>query len=75
MIKAKRNVQTINWTDFVEEFNWKFYNSTAMSAQQIEFLTLQQEEMTVAEVVRKFEWLAKLCPYLVPTKEQRAKQI
>ncbi|KAL5561338.1 hypothetical protein UlMin_031085 [Ulmus minor] len=31
--------------------------------------------MTVAEAVRKFERLAKLCPYLVPTEEQRVKRM
>ncbi|KAL5549797.1 hypothetical protein UlMin_005028 [Ulmus minor] len=31
--------------------------------------------MTVAETVRKFERLAKLCPYLVPTEEQRVKRM
>ncbi|KAL5572587.1 hypothetical protein UlMin_022184 [Ulmus minor] len=31
--------------------------------------------MTVAEGVRKFERLAKLCPYLVPTEEQRVKRM
>ena len=28
--------------------------------------------MTIADVVKNFEQLARLCPYLVPTKEQRA---
>ncbi|KAL5573488.1 hypothetical protein UlMin_023085 [Ulmus minor] len=31
--------------------------------------------MTVAEAVRKFERLAKLCPCLVPTEEQRVKRM
>ena len=44
-----------------------------VSAQRTEFLTLQQGEMTVVEAIRKFEWLPKLCPYLVSTEEQRTK--
>ena len=44
-----------------------------MSAQLTEFLNLQQGKMTVTEAVRKFERLAKLCHYLVPTEEQRIK--
>ena len=47
-VKARREVQTTSWTDFEEEFNRKFYNLTTMSAQQIEFFTLQQGEMIVA---------------------------
>ena len=31
--------------------------------------------MTVADAVWKFERLAKLCPYLVPTEEQRVKRM
>ncbi|KAL5539759.1 hypothetical protein UlMin_044100 [Ulmus minor] len=40
-----------------------------------EFLNFKQENMTVADAVRKFERLAKLCPYLVPTEEQRVKRM
>ncbi|KAL5578787.1 hypothetical protein UlMin_011229 [Ulmus minor] len=53
----------------------KFFNPTALSAQQTEFLNFKQENMTVANAVRKFERLAKLCPYLVPTEEQRVKRM
>ena len=59
--------------DFVYEFNKNFFNPTALSAQQTEFLNFKQDNMTVAEAVKKFEGVAKLCPYLVPTEEQRVK--
>ncbi|KAL5564876.1 hypothetical protein UlMin_028040 [Ulmus minor] len=65
----------MTWTDFVYEFNKKFFNPTALSAQQTEFLNFKQDNLTVAEAVRKFERLAKLCPYLVPTEEQRVKRM
>ena len=55
----------MTWADFVYEFNKKLFNLTALSAQQIEFLDFKQDNLTVAEAVRKFERLAKLCPYLV----------
>ncbi|KAL5567024.1 hypothetical protein UlMin_030188 [Ulmus minor] len=63
------------WADFVYKFNKKFFNPTALSAQQTEFLSLKQDNMMVAEAVKKFERLAKLCPYLVPTEEQRTKRM
>ncbi|KAL5547129.1 hypothetical protein UlMin_006816 [Ulmus minor] len=44
-------------------------------AQQTGFLNFKQDNMTVVEAVRKFERLAKLCPYLVPTEEQRVKRM
>ncbi|KAL5556154.1 hypothetical protein UlMin_038390 [Ulmus minor] len=65
----------MTWTDFVYEFNKKFFNPTALSAQQTEFLNFKQDNLSVAEAVRKFERLAKLCPYLVPTEEQRVKRM
>ncbi|KAL5544520.1 hypothetical protein UlMin_008304 [Ulmus minor] len=65
----------MTWVDFVYEFNKKFFNPTALSAQQTEFLNFKQDNMTVAEAVRKFERLAKLGPYLVPTEEQRVKRM
>ena len=54
-MRARRNVQTILWANFVLEFNKNFFNLTAMSSQQTEFLNLKQENMTVAEAVKKFE--------------------
>ncbi|KAL5573275.1 hypothetical protein UlMin_022872 [Ulmus minor] len=65
----------MTWADFVYEFNKNFFNLTALSAQLTEFLNFKQDNLTVAEVVRKFERLAKLCPYLVPTEEQWAKRM
>ncbi|KAL5560227.1 hypothetical protein UlMin_036438 [Ulmus minor] len=74
-VKARRDVNAMTWAEFVEEFNRKFFNPTAMSVQQMEFLTLKQDGMTVAVTVKKFEQLARLCPYLVPTEEQRVKRM
>ncbi|KAL5565101.1 hypothetical protein UlMin_028265 [Ulmus minor] len=42
---------------------------------ETEFLNFKQENMIVADAVRKFERLAKLCPYLVPTEEHRVKRM
>ena len=61
----------MTWEDFKIEFNQKFYNLSTMCAQQTEFLNLKQGIMMVAKMVKKFEQLARLCPYLVLTKEQR----
>ena len=37
-VKSRRDVQEMSWVDFIYEFNKKFFNPTALSAQQIEFL-------------------------------------
>ena len=39
-VKARKDVRVMFWAEFVEEFNRKFYNPMAMSAQQTEFLNL-----------------------------------
>ena len=45
----------MTWADFVYEFNKKFFNPTALSAQQTKFLKFKQDNMTVVKAVRKFE--------------------
>ena len=40
-VKARRNIRTMLWADFVYEFKKKFFNPTALSAQQTEFLSLK----------------------------------
>ncbi|KAL5577635.1 hypothetical protein UlMin_019334 [Ulmus minor] len=74
-VEARRDVRAMTWEDFKAEFNRKFYNPIAMQEQQTEFLTLKQGKMTVAEAVWKFEQLARLCPYLIPTEEQRTRRM
>ena len=74
-VKTRRNVREMSWADFVYEFNKKFFNPIALSAQQTEFLNFKQDNMIVAEAIRKFERLTKLCPCLIPTEEQRVKRM
>ncbi|KAL5565257.1 hypothetical protein UlMin_028421 [Ulmus minor] len=73
-VKMRRNVQDMTWDEFILEFNQKYYNRMAMRAQQNEFINIKQGSMSVTEAVRKFDQLARLCPYLVPTEEERTKQ-
>ena len=64
----------MTWAVFVYKFNKEFFNPTTLSAQQTEFLNFKQVNMTVADAVKKFERLDKLCPYLVSTEDQRVKR-
>ena len=66
-VKLRGDVRAMTWDDFVREFNHKYYNPTALRAQQNEFLNLKQGNMIVMEVVRKFEQLVRLCPFLANT--------
>ncbi|KAL5554706.1 hypothetical protein UlMin_042107 [Ulmus minor] len=74
-VKMRRNVQDMTWDEFIVEFNQKYYNRMAMRAQQNEFINIKQGSMSVTQVVRKFDQLARLCPYLVPTEEERVKRM
>ena len=57
-VRDRKSLQVMSWEDFVLEFNIKFFNPIAISAQQIEVLTLKQGSMTVVAIVQKFEQLA-----------------
>ena len=46
-----------------------------MSAKQKEFNELKQGSMSVTEAVTKFNQLARLCPLLVPTEEERVRRM
>ncbi|KAL5568767.1 hypothetical protein UlMin_025342 [Ulmus minor] len=74
-VKLRRNVHAMTWEEFVGEFNQKYYNQAAMRAKQKEFLNLKQGNMTVIEAVTKFEQLARLCPSLVATEEERTQKM
>ncbi|KAL5567760.1 hypothetical protein UlMin_024335 [Ulmus minor] len=74
-VKLRRNVHAMTWEEFVGEFNQKYYNQAAMRAKQKEFLNLKQGNMTVIEAVTKFEQLARLCPSLVATEEERTRKM
>ena len=54
-VKSRRVVQAMTWADVVYEFNKKFFNPTALSAQQTEFLNFKQDNMLVDNAVRKLE--------------------
>ena len=73
IVKARRNIRAMLWAYFIYEFNKKFFNLIALSAQQTEFLNFKQDSMTVAKAVKKFKRLAKLYPYLVSTEECKQK--
>ncbi|GMN54137.1 hypothetical protein TIFTF001_023269 [Ficus carica] len=74
-LQMRRNVLEMTWNDFIQEFNDKFYNQMAMKAQQNEFNNTKQGTMSVTEAVCKFDHLARLCPHLVPTEDERVRAL
>ena len=65
----------MSWVDFVYEFNKNFFNPTMLSAQQTEFLNFKQDNMTVAEAVKKFEWLSLLSPHWGATNKEDVRNV
>ena len=68
-------MSSMTWEEFVTEFNLKYFNSEMVIAQQMEFLNLKQGQMTVAEIVRKFERLERLCQFLQLSEEERIRRM
>ncbi|KAL5543861.1 hypothetical protein UlMin_007645 [Ulmus minor] len=74
-VKLRRTVQEMTWNDFISEYNLKYYNRMAMIALENEFINLKQGAMSVTEALRKFDQLARLFPFLVPTEEERVRRM
>ena len=74
-VKKRIDVSTTTWEEFVIEFNLKYFNSEMVITQQTEFHNLKQGQMTVAETVRKFERLERLCQFLQLNEEERIRRM
>ena len=53
-MKTSRNVEVMTWVDFRELFMSKFIPASAKHVKALEFLDLQQGDMTVLEYVARF---------------------
>ncbi|GMN68157.1 hypothetical protein TIFTF001_037214 [Ficus carica] len=65
----------MTWNDFIQEFNDKFDNQMTMKVHQNKFNNIKKGYMSVTEVVRKFNKLARLCPHLMPTEDERIRAL
>ncbi|GMN30870.1 hypothetical protein TIFTF001_049643 [Ficus carica] len=71
----QRDVTEMTWEDFVEEFKEKYFNTEVMEAQQDEFDKFRQGNLSVAEAVKKFEQLARLCPHLISSERDKVRRM
>ncbi|GMN19638.1 hypothetical protein TIFTF001_045216 [Ficus carica] len=74
-VQIRRNVTQMTWEDFVEEFKEQYFNTEVMEAQQDEFDKFRQGNLSVAEAVKKFEQLARLCPHLISSKKDKVRRM
>ncbi|GMN26876.1 hypothetical protein TIFTF001_046097 [Ficus carica] len=71
----QRDVTQMTLEDFVEEFKEKYFNTEIMEAQQDEFDKFRQGNLSVAEAVKKFEQLARLCPHLISSERDKVRRM
>ncbi|GMN62429.1 hypothetical protein TIFTF001_031500 [Ficus carica] len=74
-VQIRRDVTEMTWEDFVEEFKEKYFNTEVMEAQQDEFDKFHQGNLSVAEAVKKFEQLARLCPHLISSEWDKVRKM
>ncbi|GMN35242.1 hypothetical protein TIFTF001_048433 [Ficus carica] len=74
-VQLQRDVTEMTWEDFVEEFKEKYFNTEVMEAQQDEFDKFRQGNLSVAEAVKKFEQLARLCPHLISSERDKVRRM
>ncbi|KAF1884418.1 hypothetical protein Lal_00033424 [Lupinus albus] len=55
--------QLISWGTFKEKFLHKYFPADLKQKKEMEFLKLEQGNMSVGEYAAKFEELARFCPY------------
>ncbi|GMN74473.1 hypothetical protein TIFTF001_053161 [Ficus carica] len=73
--ELQRDVTQMTWEDFVKEFKEKYFNTEIMEAQQDEFDKFRQGNLSVAEAVKKFEQLARLCPHLISSERDKVRRM
>ena len=61
--------------DFITEYNLKYHNRMAMRAQHMEYTNMKQGNMSITEVVRKFDQLVQLCLVRVSTEEEQVRRM
>ena len=68
------DVTTMTWERFRELFYGKYFFDAMRASRRVEFANLMQEEMFVAEYIRKFNELSQYVPHMVATNELKVDQ-
>ena len=67
VVSQTQDTVVMNWKEFRQLFNEKYYCDVAKTAKMNEFLNLVQGNATITEYVNKFDGLAKFAFDMVPT--------
>ncbi|GMN65393.1 hypothetical protein TIFTF001_034469 [Ficus carica] len=74
-VQIRQDVSQMTWEGFVDEFKEKYFNTEVMEAQQDEFTSFRQGNLSVAEAVKKFEQLARFCPHLIISESDKVRKM
>lgn len=58
----------LNWEDFLEAFDDKYFPETIRYELEAEFMELQHKDLTVAEYEKRFNELSRYTPLQLPIK-------
>ncbi|KAL3728725.1 hypothetical protein ACJRO7_033329 [Eucalyptus globulus] len=64
----------VNWDEFVRAFNMKHFSNCAKDKKIIEFVQLEQRELTMDQYEAKFSELSRYAPRLIEDREEKAKR-
>jgi hypothetical protein len=73
-IREKRAGEGLNWRDFREEFEERYYSWQHRKEKEQEFFDLKQGDMTVLEYESRFRNLAVFTSTYLPTKCHRVER-
>ncbi|GMN35727.1 hypothetical protein TIFTF001_042274 [Ficus carica] len=74
-VQIQQDVTQMTWEDFMEEFKEQYSNTEVTKAQKDEFDMFCQGNLSVAEAVKKFEQLARLCPHLINSERDKVRRM
>jgi len=73
-IREKRAGKGLNWRDFREEFEERYYSWQHRKEKEQEFLDLKQGDMTVLEYERRFQDLVVFTSTYLPIERHRVER-
>ncbi|KAI3960262.1 hypothetical protein MKW98_016986 [Papaver atlanticum] len=74
-VQRMEDMSRMSWKNFVKLFLEQYFPPTAKAAKCMEFAFLQQGDMTVTQLDKKFAELERYASHLVPTQELKERKL
>ncbi|KAG5516046.1 hypothetical protein RHGRI_036930 [Rhododendron griersonianum] len=72
LLSIKESEPNVKWDRFKEVFNAMYFPPSVKEQMIVEFLNLQQDNMTVTEYAARFTRLSRFATYIVDTEDKKA---